>query len=161
MVHPISQRSLCYNCFKARDEPLLSHVSTNGHLEEHHYLFPYVCDGIAVMIQGLQARQRWASRTPLVAWIYLLLGTYFLSLFPGWLTDAPHFLLPHQAPNTLKNEKEGHMRPRKGVPSSLWDLTLFCGSLNYFLDAPQSNFPFSLNLFWYPRAPSTFVNLLP
>ena len=48
-------------------------ISSDGHpsvtsfnslgLEDHH-LFPYVCDGIAAMKQGLQAWLRWASRTP-------------------------------------------------------------------------------------------------
>ncbi len=30
----------------------------------NHYLFPYVCDGIAAVKQGLQAWLRWASQTP-------------------------------------------------------------------------------------------------
>ncbi len=34
------------------DEPPLP---PTGHLEDHHYLFPYVCNGIAAMKQGLQA----------------------------------------------------------------------------------------------------------
>ena len=40
------------HCFNERDEPPLSPI---GHLEDHYYLFRYVCDGIAAMKQGLQA----------------------------------------------------------------------------------------------------------
>ena len=50
-----------------RDEP---HLSPIGHLDDYHYLFPYVCDGTAAMKQGLQAWPRWASQTPVVALRY-------------------------------------------------------------------------------------------
>ncbi len=44
-----------------RDKPPLSPIE---HLEDHHYLFPYVCDGIVAMQQGLEAWLRWP---PMVA----------------------------------------------------------------------------------------------
>ena len=45
------------------------------------------------------------------------------------------------------------------APFEIWPFSP--GFLNYFIGAPQNNFPCSLNLFWYLPAPITFVNLLP
>ena len=51
-VHPAFCLWAVALCFKGGDEPLLAPI---GHLEDHHDLFQYVCDGIAAMKQGLKA----------------------------------------------------------------------------------------------------------